>query len=80
MKYNLIMLPLLFVANAALGIGFIRAHETIRNLPLVVAGQSFMYYAFLAAFSVLLVGDKVSVARAVMGFVLIAVGVAMLGR
>ena len=79
-KYNLAVLPLLFFGNAALGVGFIRAHETFKNLPLVVAGQSFMYYAFLTAFSVLLVGDKVSVSRALAGFALIAAGIAVLGR
>ncbi|MGB9805069.1 hypothetical protein [Desulfofundulus sp.] len=79
-KYNLTVLPLYFLANVALSIGFIRAHEAIRNLPLVVAGQSFMYYVFLLIFSVLLVGDRVSVARALTGFALIAAGAAVLGR
>lgn len=77
-RYNLMMLPLFFLANTALGAGFIRMHETVKNLPLIVAAQSFMYYAFLLAFSVLLVNDKVLVNRAVAGFMLIATGIAML--
>lgn len=72
------MLPLFFLANIALGAGFIRMHETVGNLPLIVAGQSFMYYVFLLAFSVLLVSDKVLVNRAIAGFMLIAAGIAML--
>jgi len=77
-RYNLMVLPLFFLANTALGAGFIRMHETIKNLPLIVAGQSFMYYVFLLAFSVLLVNDKVLVSRAVAGFILIVAGIAML--
>ncbi len=79
-KYNLIVLPLFFLANTALSVGFIYVHETIKNLPLVVAGKSFMYYVFLLMFSVLLVEDEVSVVRALEGFALIAEGAAVLGK
>lgn len=64
-RYNLVILPLIFLANTALGASFTRAHETVKNLPLLAAGQSFVYYLFLLVFSVLLVGDKVSFPRAV---------------
>lgn len=77
-RYNLVVLPLIFVANTAMGLAFVRAHGTVKNLPLLVAGQSFIYYIFVVAFLVLLVGDKITVGRAVAGFALIAAGVYLL--
>lgn len=38
LRYNLAILPLVFLANVFLGIGFIKAHETLKNLTLLVAG------------------------------------------
>jgi len=64
-RYNLVILPLIFLANVLLGIGFVKAHRVLKNLPLLAAGQTFMYYLFLLAFSIFLAGDRVSVARAV---------------
>jgi len=73
-RYNLVILPLTFIANTALGLAFVRAHGVVKNLPLLVAAQSFLYYFFVLVFSVLLVGDKIPVGRAIAGFVLMAVG------
>ena len=79
LRYNLAILPLVFLANVFLGIGFIKAHETLKNLPLLVAGQTFTYYSFVLAFSVFLLGERVSVVKTVAGMALIAVGTALLG-
>lgn len=79
-RYNLLILPLLFAANVALGVAFIRANGVVKNLPLLVAAQSFIYYLFLLAFSVLLIGEKISIGRAVVGFGLMAVGVWVLKK
>jgi len=43
-RYNLVILPLVFLANVLLGIGFVKAHGVLKNLPLLAAGQTFMYY------------------------------------
>lgn len=79
-RYNLFVLPLIFAANTALGAAFIRANEVIRNLPLLAAAQSFIYYLFLLAFSVLLVGEKISIGRALIGYGLMAAGVWVLKK
>lgn len=77
-RYNLAVLPLIFAANTALGLAFVRAHGAVKNLPFLVESQSFIYYMFMVAFSVLLVGDKITAGRAVAGFALIAAGVYLL--
>lgn len=79
-RYNLLILPFIFAANVALGAAFIRANEVVKNLPLLAATQSFIYYLFLLAFSILLVGEKVSVGRAFVGFGLMAAGVWVLKK
>ncbi len=79
-RYNLLILPFIFAANVALGVAFIRANEVVKNLPLLVAAQSFIYYLFILAFSILLIGEKISIGRAVVGFGLMAVGVWVLKK
>lgn len=79
-RYNLFMLPLIFAANIALATAFIRANGVLKNLPLLAAAQSFIYYMFILAFSILLVGEKVSLGRAVAGFGLMAAGIWMLKK
>lgn len=79
-RYNLLIAPLIFSANLALGTAFVRAHVIMKNLPFLVALQTFIYYLFLLAFSVLLVGEKVSIARALLGFTLMVLGIWVLKR
>ncbi|HUW63243.1 MAG TPA: hypothetical protein VMW83_00870 [Spirochaetia bacterium] len=79
-RYNLVVLPLLYVANVLLGGGFVKAHTLLRNLPLVAAGQSFVYNVLLLVFSVLILGDRIPLGRSLAGFLLIAAGAAVLAR
>ncbi len=79
-RYNLIIIPLIFSANLALGTAFVRAHVVLKNLPFLVALQTFIYYLFLLVFSVLLVGEKISVARALLGFSLMVLGIWILKK
>jgi len=80
LRYNVYMLPLILAANVALATAFIRANEVVKNLPLVAAVQSFMYYIFIVVFTIFLVGEKVPVGRAVAGFGLMAAGIWMLKK
>lgn len=79
-RYNLLVLPLFYLANVATGAGLLRWHEAIKNLPLLVAGQAFMYYTFLVVFSLLWLDDRISPGRSLVGLLLIAAGVALLGN
>jgi hypothetical protein len=79
-RYNFMMLPLILAANIALATAFIRGNAVLKNLPLLAAAQSFIYYMFIVAFSIILVGEKVSLGRAVAGFGLIAAGVLVLKK
>lgn len=71
-------LPLLFLANLSLGVAFTRGHQILKNLPLLVAMQSFTYYLFLLLFAVVIIHDRVPAGRAVLGFLLLAAGVYVL--
>ncbi len=79
-RYNVLMLPLILAANIALATAFIRANEVVKNLPLVAAAQSFTYYFFIVVFTIFLVGEKLSVGRAVVGFSLMAAGIWILKK
>jgi hypothetical protein len=79
-RYNVLMLPLILAANVALATAFIRANEVVKNLPLVAAVQSFMYYFFMVVFTIFIVGEKLSVGRAVVGFSLMAAGIWILKK
>ncbi|MFZ5943208.1 MAG: hypothetical protein ACOYVD_03805 [Bacillota bacterium] len=71
-KYNLMIAPILFLANISLGIGFTKGHQLFNNLPLMIASQTFIYYMFILAFSIYLLGDDVSIIKVVIAFILIA--------
>lgn len=79
-RYNVLMLPLILAANVALATAFIRANEVVKNMPLVAAAQSFMYYFFIVLFTIFLLGEKLSVGRAVLGFSLMAAGIWILKK
>lgn len=79
-RYNLTMLPLIFAANIALATAFIRANGVLKNLPLLAAAQSFIYYMFIVAFSIFLIGEEISPGRALAGFGLMAAGVWVLKK
>lgn len=77
-KFYLYISPLVLIANIALAAGFARAHETIHNLTAVVACQTLIYYLCLIAFSLLILGDKVSLTRAIFGIALMVAGIYVL--
>jgi hypothetical protein len=79
-RYNVLMLPLILAANVALATAFIRANEVVKNLPLVAAVQSFIYYFFIVVFTIFLVGEKIPISRAVVGFSLMAAGIWILKK
>lgn len=79
-RYNLIVLPFLYLANLALGYAFVRAHAAVKNLPFLSAAQAFFYYLFLFLFSAVLVGDRVPPAKALAGFFLIVLGIWVLKK
>ena len=74
-KYNLTIAPFLFFANTLLSMGFGKGHLVIKNMAAVVAFQTVAYYGFLLLFSYLILGDKVSLLKAVTGVALMATGV-----
>ncbi|MFZ7104666.1 MAG: hypothetical protein ACOWWO_18685 [Peptococcaceae bacterium] len=71
-KYNLLIAPVLFLANVSLGMAFTKGHQLYKNLPLMIASQTFIYYLFILAFSMYLLGDKISVTKTLCAFSLIA--------
>lgn len=77
-RYNLFVLPLIFLANASLGMSFVLAHQTVRNLPLLVAAQTFVYYLGLIFYAWFGLGDRVAPVRALLGLGLILMGVYVL--
>lgn len=74
-KYNLMISPFLFFANNLLSMGFGKGHEVIPNMAAVVAFQTVIYYSFLVLFAYLLMGDKISLTKAVTGVALMAAGI-----
>lgn len=76
--YYVKVLPVIFLANASLGYAFVRAHQTVKNLPLLVSFQSVAYYICLLVLSIIVLGDKVSVPRVLAGFALMGAGIFML--
>jgi hypothetical protein len=77
-RYNLFVLPLIFLANVALGMSFVQAHQTVKNLPLLVAAQTFVYYLSLLIYSWFGLGDRVPPVRALLGLGLLMAGVFVL--
>jgi drug/metabolite transporter (DMT)-like permease len=78
LKYNAYILLPMWVANSALGMGFIIGHSTFKNFTLVVAGQTFVYYCFLVIFSYFLLGERPDFVRLILGFSLIISGIYVL--
>jgi len=77
-QYNFRIIPFLFIANFSLGMAFIKGHRVVKNLPLLIASQSFIYYIFILLFTLYLLGDKVSTIRVVAAFSLMAFSVWLL--
>ncbi len=77
-RYNLYVLPLIFLANTALGMSFVQAHQTVKNLPLLVAAQTFIYYLCLFVYSWFGLGDRIPPVRALLGLGLLVTGVFVL--
>lgn len=77
-QYNLKIIPLLFIANISLGMAFIKGNEVVKNLPMLVASQTFIYYIFILLFTIFLLGDKVSIPRALIAFGLMVVAIWLL--
>ncbi|MDK2823233.1 MAG: hypothetical protein PWQ67_1456 [Clostridia bacterium] len=77
-KYNFFIIPILFIANTSLGLGFIKGHQLVKNLPLLIASQTFIYYLMIIFFSIYLVEDKVSFYRAIIAFSLMAFSIWLL--
>lgn len=77
-KYNLLVLPLIYLANTFLGLGINKGHELTGNLPLLVASQGLIYNMVILFLSILILGDKVSVVKALIAFALISSGIYIL--
>jgi len=77
-QYNFRIIPFLFIANVSLGMAFIKGHQVVKNLPLLIASQTFIYYIFILLFTISLLGDKVAVPKALLAFVLMAVSIWLL--
>ncbi len=74
-KYNLYILPFILAANISLGMGFIRGHEITKNLPLILAVQTFLYYIMILIFSIFILGDKISYSKVFLGYLFIIMGI-----
>jgi hypothetical protein len=47
LKFNAYIIIPIWIANSALGIGFIKAQDIFKSFPLTAAVQTFFYYIFL---------------------------------
>lgn len=74
-KYNLMISPFLFLANTLLSMGFGKGHAVLQNVAAVVAFQTVIYYGFLVLFSYFLLGDKITLVKAIAGISLMAAGI-----
>lgn len=77
-KYNLLVLPLLYLSNTFLGLGINKGHEITKNLSLMVASQGMIYNLAILVFSILILGNKVSVPKSILAFLLISTGLYLL--
>ncbi len=77
-KYNLYILVPIFIANVTLGIGFIKAHEIFKSMPIVSVMQTTIYYCFLISLSYFILGEKIEISRLFTGFALILAGIYVL--
>ncbi|SMB96238.1 hypothetical protein SAMN00808754_1432 [Thermanaeromonas toyohensis ToBE] len=83
-KYNVLILPFMLASNILLGYGYVSATRAGWYLPLVVACQIFLYQIVVFILSCLLLGGHhvglPQAARAVLAFMMIAGGVALLSK
>lgn len=79
-KYNLLVLPAVFAANVFIGVGINKGHVIFKNLPLLVAIQTLVYYVMITIFSIYILGNHLSVPKTVVAFMLILTGVYLLQR
>jgi hypothetical protein len=77
-KYNLIVLPVIFAANIFIGLGINKGHVIIKNLPLLIAIQTLIYYVMITVLSIYILGNNISVPKTVVAFMLIIIGVYLL--
>ncbi|MBZ4653461.1 MAG: putative rane protein [Peptococcaceae bacterium] len=77
-KYNLLVLPAIYIANTLLGTGITKGHDLMGNMPLLIAIQSFFYNLLILLFSVVILKDDISVFKAFFAFFLITVGIYIL--
>ncbi|KYZ77765.1 hypothetical protein AXX12_18020 [Anaerosporomusa subterranea] len=78
LKFNAYIIIPIWIANSALGIGFIKAQDIFKSFPLTAAVQTFFYYIFLTIASYYLLGERPDVARLSLGFLLILSGIYVL--
>jgi hypothetical protein len=78
LKYNLYILIPMFIANVALGLGFIKAHETFKNMPMILVMQTAIYYCIVISLSYFILGEKMELGRLLTGFALILAGIYVL--
>ncbi|MFY9175213.1 MAG: hypothetical protein WAO24_07795 [Peptococcia bacterium] len=77
-KYNLKVLPLLYLANTFLGLGINTGHKITNNLPLMVASQGMIYNLAILVFSILILSNKASLPKSIIAFLLISTGLYLL--
>jgi hypothetical protein len=77
-KYYLAVLPLLYGANIFIGLGINKGHAIFQNLPLLIAGQTFIYYLAIAFFSVAILGNKLSLPKTALAFGMIITAIYLL--
>ena len=77
-KFNLMVLPFIYLSNTFLGLGINKGHELTNNLPLMVATQGLFYNMVILLLSIVILGDKVSVVKALVAFALISSGIYLL--
>lgn len=77
-RYNLMILPLLFVANTFLGVGINRGHQMFEKLPLWVALQTAIYYLMITLFSIILLQNKISLGKTGIALALIIIAIYLL--
>jgi len=77
-KYNLVILPAIFIANVFLGMGINKGHAIFENLPLMIAIQTSIYYIMITVFSIYMLDNKISIAKTIVAFALIIVAIYLL--
>lgn len=78
LKFNLLMIPVLVAGNVSLGMGFIKGQKILHNFPLLLSGQTFIYYIMILIFSVAMLGDKLSIPKVLIAYVFIVIGIGIM--